>query len=144
MPALLDSSSQVAGPVNRKESCAESDPALVRTHLTYLNPDLVVVSQGANFDGLVYSDLCRISGRPYVIISQKAVDYLWPSDQDRIVMRSAFQGALRCYFVSQHNFRLTEYQIGETLMNAEIVRNPFLVSEPHCHGLASRTPIRSS
>ncbi len=101
---------------------------LVRTHLTYLNPDLVVVSQGANFDGLVYSDLCRISGRPYVIISQKAVDYLWPSDQDRIVMRSAFQSALRCYFVSQHNLRLTECQIGETLMNAEIVRNPFLVS----------------
>jgi glycosyltransferase involved in cell wall biosynthesis len=101
---------------------------LVRTHLTNLNPDLVVVSQGANFDGLAYSDLCRISGRPYVIISQKAVDYLWPSDKDRVVMRSAFQIALRCYFVSQHNLHLTECQIGETLMNAEIVRNPFLVS----------------
>jgi glycosyltransferase involved in cell wall biosynthesis len=101
---------------------------LVRTQLANLNPDLVVVSQGANFDGLVYSDLCRGSGRPYVIISQKATDYLWPSDKDRIVMRSAFQTALRCYFVSQHNLRLTECQIGETLMNAEIVRNPFLVS----------------
>ena len=42
-------------------------------------------------------------------------------------MRSAFQGALRCYFVSRHNLQLTESQIGETLMNAEIVRNPFLV-----------------
>jgi glycosyltransferase involved in cell wall biosynthesis len=101
---------------------------LVRTHLANLNPDLVVVSQGANFDGLDYSDLCRVSGRPYVIISQKATDYLWPSDKDRIVMRSAFQAALRSYFVSQHNLRLTECQIGETLMNSEIVRNPFLVS----------------
>ncbi|HET6842337.1 MAG TPA: glycosyltransferase family 4 protein [Candidatus Angelobacter sp.] len=101
---------------------------LVRTHLTNLNPDLVVVSQGANFDGLAYSDLCRISGRPYVIISHKAVDHLWPHDKDRIVIRSAFQTALRCYFVSQHNLRLTECQISETLMNAEIVRNPFLVS----------------
>ena len=101
---------------------------LVRTHLTNLNPDLVVVSQGANFDGLAYSDLCRISGRPYVIISQKAIDYLWPSDKDRIVMRSAFQTARCCYFVSQHNLHLTERQIGETLMNAEIVCNPFLVS----------------
>jgi glycosyltransferase involved in cell wall biosynthesis len=99
----------------------------VRTHLASLNPDLVVVSQGANFDGIMYGDLCRISGRPYVIISQKAVDYLWPSDQDRIVMRTAFQSALRCYFVSRHNLQLTESQIGETLMNAEIVRNPFLV-----------------
>jgi glycosyltransferase involved in cell wall biosynthesis len=87
----------------------------------------VVVSQGANFDGIMYGDLCRISGRLYVIISQKAVDYLWPSDQDRIVMRSAFQSALRCYFVSQHNLQLTESQIGETLTNAEVVRNPFLV-----------------
>ena len=101
---------------------------LVRTHLTNLNPDLVVVSQGANFDGIAYSDLCRISGRPYVIISQKATDYLWPSDKDRAVMRSAFQSALRCYFVSRHNLQLTESQIGETLRNAEIVRNPFLVS----------------
>lgn len=100
---------------------------LVRTHLTKLNPDLVVVSQGANFDGIAYGDLCRISGRPYIIISQKATDYLWPSDKDRIVMRSAFQSALRCYFVSHHNLQLTESQIGETLMNAEIVRNPFLV-----------------
>jgi hypothetical protein len=100
----------------------------VRTHLTNLNPDLVVVSQGANFDGLAYNDLCRISGRPYVIISQKATDYLWPLDKDRLVMRSAFQSALRCYFVSQHNLHLTECQIGETLMNAEIACNPFLVS----------------
>src|SRR5262249_13069456 len=101
---------------------------LLRTHLTNLNPDLVVVSQGGNFDGLVYSDLCRISGRPYVVISQKATDHSWPLDKDRIGMRSAFQAALRCYFVSQHNLQLTECQIGETLTNAEIVRNPFLVS----------------
>ena len=101
---------------------------LVRIHLANLNPDLVVVSQGANFDGLIYSEACRISHRPYVVISQKATDYLWPLDRDRTVMRSAFQAALRCYFVSQHNFRLTELQIGQTLSNAEIVRNPFLVS----------------
>jgi len=100
---------------------------LVRAYLTNLNPDLVVVSQGANFDGIIYGDLCRISGRPHVMISQKAVDYLWPSDKDRIVMRSAFQAALRCYFVSRHNLQLTECQIGETLTNAEVVRNPFLV-----------------
>lgn len=100
---------------------------LVRTHLTGLNPDLVVVSQGANFDGLAYSELCRISGRPYVIISQKATDYLWPADRNRMMMRSVFQAALRCYFVSRHNLHLTESQIGETLTNAEVVCNPFMV-----------------
>ena len=101
---------------------------LVRTCLATLNPDLVVISQGVNFDGLTYSDLCRTSGRPYVVISQKASDHRWPSDKDRMVMRAACRAALRAYFVSQHNLRLTESQIGETLLNAEIVRNPFLVS----------------
>jgi glycosyltransferase involved in cell wall biosynthesis len=101
---------------------------LVRTHLVNLNPALVVVSQGANFDGIAYADLCRRSGHPYVMISQKAVDYLWPSDMDRIVMHSAYLNALRCYFVSKHNLQLTQRQIGETLQNAEIVHNPFLVS----------------
>lgn len=120
LPKLLV---QIAG----KSPVQRAIRPLVRTHLAYLNPDVVVVSQGANFDGLVYSELCRISGRPYVIISQKAVDYRWPSDQDRIAMRSAFQSALRCYFVSRHNLQLTESQIGETLVNAEVVRNPFLV-----------------
>ena len=101
---------------------------LLQTYLTNLNPDLVVVSQGGNFDGLAYSNLCRISGHPYVVVSQKAIDHLWPLDKDRISMRSVFHGALRCYFVSEHNLRLTELQVGEKFTNAEIVRNPFLVS----------------
>ena len=117
---------------------------LVRTQLANLNPDLVVVSQGANFDGLSYSDLCRVSGHPYVIISQKATDYLWPLDKDRIVMRFAFQAALRCYFVSQHNLHLTERQIGETLINAEIVRNPFLVSGAPLPWPDTQDSLRSS
>ncbi|NUQ30452.1 MAG: glycosyltransferase family 4 protein [Acidobacteriaceae bacterium] len=101
---------------------------ILRVLLTNLNPDLVVISQGANFDGVILGDLCRIVGCPYVIISHRATDYYWPSDKSRVVMRSAFQAALRCYFVSQHNLRLTEFQMGETLVNAEVVRNPFLVS----------------
>jgi hypothetical protein len=38
-----------------------------------------------------------------------------------------FAGATRCFFVSKHNLRLTEEQIGATLTNAEVVRNPYLV-----------------
>jgi len=139
----LPSRIRLPGPVVRFTGTGPVQRAirpLVRTHLANLNPDLVVVSQGANFDGLVYSDLCRVSGRAYIIISQKATDYLWPSDKDRIVMRSAFQTALRCYFVSQHNLRLTECQIGETLMKAEIVRNPFLVSGTPLPWPGTQTP----
>src|SRR5437588_12659893 len=46
----------------------------------------------------------------------------------RSVMLSALPTALSCYLFSRHNLHLTECQIGETLMNAEIVSNPLLVS----------------
>ena len=101
---------------------------LIRVLLARLRPDLIVVSQGLNFDGLIYCDLCRVTGWPYVIISQKATDFRWPIDRHRTMMRDAYQAAASSYFVSQHNLRLTESQIGETLGNAEVVRNPFLVS----------------
>lgn len=101
---------------------------LVRAYLAKLEPDLVVISQGTNFDGIAYIDLCRSAGRPYVVISQKAIDHLWPPDRDRSMMRAGLQAAMRCYFVSQHNLRLTESQIAATLANAEIAHNPFLVS----------------
>jgi glycosyltransferase involved in cell wall biosynthesis len=101
---------------------------VLRAHIAASKPDLVVISQGGNFDGLAYIDRCRAARRPYIIVSQKANDHLWPTDKEGPVMRAAFQGAMRCYFVSQHNLQLTEAQIGATLRNAEIVRNPFLVS----------------
>ena len=101
---------------------------LVRALLASLRPDLVVVSQGLNFDGIFYCDICRVAGWPYAIIAQKASDFRWPLEKHRLMMRAAYQGAASCYFVSQHNLQLTERQIGETLVNAEVVRNPFLVS----------------
>ncbi|HJP92408.1 MAG TPA: glycosyltransferase [Pyrinomonadaceae bacterium] len=63
-----------------------------------------------------------------MLISQKATDHFWPPDKSRQYRRAIFQGAARCFFVSEHNRRLTEEQLGATLTNAEIVRNPNLVS----------------
>jgi glycosyltransferase involved in cell wall biosynthesis len=101
---------------------------LLRAYLAKLEPDLAIISQGTNFDGIAYTELCRSAGRPYVVISQKALDHRWPPDSDRSILREGLQAALRCYFVSQHNLRLTESQIGATLGNAELAHNPFLVS----------------
>ena len=112
----------------RKNAAQRVIVPMLRTHLAKLAPDLVVISQGSNFDGIAYTDLCRSARRPYVVITQKAADWYWPTDSERAVMRAGLQSARRCYFVSQHNLQLTESQIGETLTNAEVVRNPFLVS----------------
>ena len=99
----------------------------VGAHLKSRRPDLVVVSQGDNYDGLHFGHLCRRLGLPYTLISQKATDHFWPIDRMRKFRRGVFQSAARCFFVSQHNRGLTEDQIGATLTNAAVVRNPYLV-----------------
>lgn len=95
-------------------------------HLKFYQPDLVIVSQGENFDGTWFAETIRKKGFPYVLISQKAVDFQWILDYQREVGRNAHQGAIKTFFVSKHNHNLTEQQIGVRLPNAEVVRNPYL------------------
>lgn len=111
-----------------------SQPLTTRSHLLSLalhlaarRPDLAIISQGDNYDGLHFGYLCRKLRIPYTLISQKATDHFWPPDKSRQYRRDIFVDAARCFFVSEHNRRLTEEQIGATLTNAEIVRNPYLV-----------------
>jgi glycosyltransferase involved in cell wall biosynthesis len=105
-----------------------------QTILLYLNlglrrrPDLVVVSQGGNHDGWLFATACVRRGFPFVLISQKATDQYWPTDHWREHMGTAYARAKHCFFVSQHNLRLTEEQFGIRLTNASVVRNPFKVS----------------
>jgi glycosyltransferase involved in cell wall biosynthesis len=96
-------------------------------HLKARPPDLVVVSQGDNYDGLHFGRLCQRLKLRYVLICQKATDHFWPPDKSRKYVRAVFESAERCFFVSHHNQRLTEDQIGSPLTNTSIVRNPFLV-----------------
>jgi glycosyltransferase involved in cell wall biosynthesis len=96
-------------------------------HLKARRPNLVVISQGDNYDGLHFGYLCRKLKLPYTLISQKATDHFWPPDQSRKYRRETYEAAARCFFVSRHNQNLTEDQIGTTLSNATVVRNPYLV-----------------
>lgn len=99
----------------------------VAAHLTKRRPDLVVISQGDNYDGLHFGHLCRLLRLPYTLISQKATDHFWPQDRARKYRLEVYEGAERCFFVSEHNRRLTEDQSGAALPNASVVRNPYLV-----------------
>lgn len=96
-------------------------------HLIIRRPDLVIISQGDNYDGLHFGYLCRKLRIPYALVSQKAADHFWPPDKSRQYRRKVFEGAVKCFFVSQHNRRLTEDQIGVNLANAAVIRNPYLV-----------------
>lgn len=91
-------------------------------------PDLAVVAQGINFDGMFYAYECKVLNIPYVIISQKAVEFFWPPGNDRTVMKELFVAAKKCYFVSRQNQRLTEEQFGFRFNNAEQVSNPIKIA----------------
>ncbi|AFZ59058.1 glycosyltransferase [Anabaena cylindrica FACHB-243] len=96
--------------------------------LRRIKPSLVVISQGDNFDGLNYGDICLELKLPYVMLSHKASHHIWPVDALRPMMRKVFQQAKRCFFVSEHNLFLTQMQLGQGLSHAEVVRNPYLTS----------------
>jgi glycosyltransferase involved in cell wall biosynthesis len=91
-------------------------------------PDLVVVSQGGNHDGYFLAEVCRRLRLAYVIVSHKASDLYWPADWQQNTIAGVYGSARACFFVSEHNRRLTEEQLGLTLPAAAVVRNPFLVA----------------
>jgi glycosyltransferase involved in cell wall biosynthesis len=89
--------------------------------------DLIVISQGANFDGLNWMEKARAEGHKYVAIAQSAVIYWWPDDGTSERLTKAYEGASGAYFVSQANVDLSRHQFGSPLRNAKVVRNPFNV-----------------
>ncbi|HEX8224157.1 MAG TPA: glycosyltransferase [Allosphingosinicella sp.] len=99
----------------------------LRFGLRRFRPDLIVLSQGSNTEGLFYAKRIRRMGTPAIVIIHKVAEMYWPADHELEELRSVCVAARRCLFVSEHNLRLHEEQIGMKLANAEVVRNPFLV-----------------
>lgn len=91
-------------------------------------PELVIVSQGLNFDGLIYANQCLLLKIPYVTLAQNAVEFYWPLFYERKLMADVLLKARKNYFVSRHNLRLTEEQFGRRLPNSQVVFNPVKLS----------------
>lgn len=105
------------------------DRALFSQFLESHRPELVVISQGGNFDGLVYGEACLANQVPYVIVSHKTVDFYWPPTPFRERMRQVYLQARQCFFVSKHTKRFTEEQFGVRLSNSQVVFNPVKINE---------------
>lgn len=91
-------------------------------------PQLVLISQGGNYDGHHFAAVCRQLKLPYVLLAQKASDNNLPPHQERTLVQQSYQSAHRAFFVSRHNLLLTQLQLGLALPAAEVVWNPYNVA----------------
>lgn len=96
--------------------------------LDKFDPDLVVISQGYNLEDKGWMQACLRRNIPYAVIVHAAMENNWPTDQVAAIVSKGYQGAERCFFVSQSNLELTVKQLATEFDNAKIVRNPYNVS----------------
>ena len=91
-------------------------------------PDLVVISQGGHYDGLSWMRECHRRDLPYTTIVQNAPEFHWPADSVLLELEHLYRASQRNFFVSQGNIELVSRQVGRSIANAVVVRNPFNVS----------------
>jgi len=96
--------------------------------LKQFNPDLVIISQGLNAGGFDWAKICREAAIPYVIIVQCNADLWWFEEQDVGEAVATYTGACVIFCVSHSNLELLRRQVGEPLLNGDVVWNPYNVS----------------
>jgi glycosyltransferase involved in cell wall biosynthesis len=96
--------------------------------LKRFNPDLVIISQGYNTGGFEWAKTCREAAIPYVMIVHCNSELWWFENRDFPEAVASYVSARKVFCVSQHNLDLLRLQLGEPLVNGEIVHNPCNVS----------------
>jgi glycosyltransferase involved in cell wall biosynthesis len=91
-------------------------------------PDLLVINQGYNFNGVDTMAFAVRNQLKYITISHAVNEGLWPNIVLRKKMRMGFENSVANYFVSADNLAVTQNQLGFFLDNAVVIRNPFNVS----------------
>jgi len=92
-------------------------------------PDVVVISQGCQTDGLGWMLFCRENRIPFVTIVQCNAEMWWPTDEVSGQMALAYRAAKEVICVSRHNLELLQQQIGGELSQGRVVCNPYQI--PH-------------
>nr|WP_315209264.1 glycosyltransferase family 4 protein [uncultured Flavobacterium sp.] len=91
------------------------------------HPDLLVINQGFNFNGVDLMAFAIQSRINYVTISHAVNEGMWPDLNLRKKMVKGFSNSQKNYFVSQDNLEVTEVQLGVRLQNNDVIRNTFNV-----------------
>lgn len=96
--------------------------------LKRFHPDLVVISQAYNAGGFDWAKLCWEAAIPYVIIVHCNSEPWWFEEKAVGEAVASYTGAHRVFCVSRNNLDLLRLQVGEPLLNGEVVCNPYNVS----------------
>ncbi|MEM9884529.1 MAG: glycosyltransferase family 4 protein [Bacteroidota bacterium] len=90
-------------------------------------PDLAIINVVNNLDipALRYRKTLELENIPYIVVVHLAHELFWKNDELLSSFREFYQKAIRVFFVSEHNWMLTEKQLAVKLNNASIVRNPY-------------------
>lgn len=104
----------------------------IPAYLEQTRPDLVVISQGAHFDGAGWMIECANRQLRYAPIVQCYVEGHPFADTHTDSLVRGYGEASASFFVSNTNLRCVERQIAAPIPSGEVVRNPFNVSYEAC------------
>lgn len=95
--------------------------------LNSVKPDLVLINQGLNFNGVDLMEYCFEYNYKYATLSHAVSENFWPSNKLRRKMKSGFRNAIMNYFVSNDNLMMTEIQLAQKIENSTLVKNPLSI-----------------
>ena len=101
----------------------------IHEFLSKSRPDLVIISQGTNFEGSLWMEECILKNIPFAAIIQASSEaFGWADNNaiEKLIYTHAL--AKKVFFVSQTNLDIVTKQIGINLPNAKVIANPFNVS----------------
>jgi glycosyltransferase involved in cell wall biosynthesis len=104
------------------------DAAAAAARLGLTRPDLALICQADNSDGVHLAEVCMRLGVPFVLLSQKAGESRRPGDGARERLGRAVRAARRSVYVSAHNLRVTEQQLGVAIPRATVLALPIRLS----------------
>ena len=92
------------------------------------NPDVICINQGNTYGAVGIPDLIQLlntSSIPYSVVCHFNTDnFYWINGDCQKAAKSFFTKATCVAFVSNHNLKLAERQLTQSLSNAVVVQNP--------------------
>lgn len=118
--------------LNKLQVAAFSSKNVLLEDFKRQKPDLVIISQGNNIEGIPIMKDCISSDIPFITITHLVTLDFWPALNDRKIneIKELYLHSKCNYFVSKKTRSLHEQMVGAALSNSAIIYNPFIKTIP--------------